>query len=279
MKSSREFAGETRADHVLGGSSGRRRSRAISFDFSSSRVICGSGSTARSFASTPTRKSNGSARACRSSRTASTISEENRAAPHRSDRDRAAFRQRPDQRRPIPDDPQSKRNHAFLHRLALRALRSRYSSADARPVQFQQSARRLSGLPRLRPHHRDRSEPRDSGSLLSSIAEGVVRAFQGQKLGESQKDLCGPARAKRSMSISRSRNCRKPIRISSSTAKSARRRHRGGMAENDRWYGVRGFFKWLESKTYKMHVRVLLSRYRAYTTCPDATADAFSPRR
>ena len=38
--------------------------------------------------------------------------------------------------------------------------------------------------------------------------------------------------------------------------------------ENDRWYGVRGFFRWLESKTYKMHVRVLLSRYRSYRTCP-----------
>lgn len=35
------------------------------------------------------------------------------------------------------------------------------------------------------------------------------------------------------------------------------------------WYGVKGYFRWLESKAYKMHVRVLLSRYRAYTTCPD----------
>jgi hypothetical protein len=35
------------------------------------------------------------------------------------------------------------------------------------------------------------------------------------------------------------------------------------------WYGVKGFFRWLESKAYKMHVRVLLSRYRAYTPCPD----------
>jgi excinuclease ABC subunit A len=29
------------------------------------------------------------------------------------------------------------------------------------------------------------------------------------------------------------------------------------------WYGVKGYFRWLESKAYKMHVRVLLSRYRA----------------
>ncbi len=33
------------------------------------------------------------------------------------------------------------------------------------------------------------------------------------------------------------------------------------------WYGVGRFFKWLETKAYKMHVRVLLSRYRAYTPC------------
>ena len=34
------------------------------------------------------------------------------------------------------------------------------------------------------------------------------------------------------------------------------------------WYGVRHFFDWLESKAYKMHIRVLLSRYRSYTECP-----------
>ena len=38
--------------------------------------------------------------------------------------------------------------------------------------------------------------------------------------------------------------------------------------QKNKWYGVRGYFDWLETKTYKMHVRVLLSRYRAYQTCP-----------
>ena len=33
------------------------------------------------------------------------------------------------------------------------------------------------------------------------------------------------------------------------------------------WYGVRRFFNWLESRAYKMHIRVLLSKYRAYTPC------------
>ncbi len=43
------------------------------------------------------------------------------------------------------------------------------------------------------------------------------------------------------------------------------------------WYGVKGYFRWLESKSYKMHVRVLLSRYRAYTPCPDCQGNRFQP--
>ncbi len=34
------------------------------------------------------------------------------------------------------------------------------------------------------------------------------------------------------------------------------------------WYGIRRFFAYLESKAYKMHIRVLLSKYRSYTPCP-----------
>ncbi len=33
------------------------------------------------------------------------------------------------------------------------------------------------------------------------------------------------------------------------------------------WYGIRRFFEYLESKAYKMHIRVLLSKYRSYTPC------------
>jgi excinuclease ABC subunit A len=32
--------------------------------------------------------------------------------------------------------------------------------------------------------------------------------------------------------------------------------------------GLKGFFAWLEKKKYKMHVRVFLSRWRSYRTCP-----------
>jgi excinuclease ABC subunit A len=38
---------------------------------------------------------------------------------------------------------------------------------------------------------------------------------------------------------------------------------------DDEFYGVRGFFRWLETKRYKLHVRVFLARYRSYIPCPD----------
>jgi len=38
---------------------------------------------------------------------------------------------------------------------------------------------------------------------------------------------------------------------------------------NLQWYGVARFFEYLETKAYKMHIRVLLSKYRSYTSCPD----------
>ena len=36
---------------------------------------------------------------------------------------------------------------------------------------------------------------------------------------------------------------------------------------NQHWFGVKRFFEYLETKSYKMHIRVLLSKYRSYTTC------------
>ncbi|MEY3766345.1 MAG: hypothetical protein RLZ03_1305, partial [Pseudomonadota bacterium] len=36
---------------------------------------------------------------------------------------------------------------------------------------------------------------------------------------------------------------------------------------NQQWYGIKRFFEYLESKSYKMHIRVLLSKYRSYTPC------------
>ena len=38
---------------------------------------------------------------------------------------------------------------------------------------------------------------------------------------------------------------------------------------DDGWRGIKGFFKWLETKKYKLHVRVFLAKYRGYTKCPE----------
>jgi excinuclease ABC subunit A len=51
----------------------------------------------------------------------------------------------------------------------------------------------------------------------------------------------------------------------------------------DIWRGVQRFFDWLETKAYRMHVRVMLSRYRSYDVCADCggsrlVADAFDWR-
>ena len=50
-----------------------------------------------------------------------------------------------------------------------------------------------------------------------------------------------------------------------------------GRWEKKVWYGAKRFFEWLETKAYKMHVRVLLSRYRAYTPCTACGGSRLKP--
>ena len=101
-----------------------------------------------------------------------------------------------------------------------------------------------------------------------SIADGLVRAFGGNTYAECQTDLITAA-------IKKGVDIHKPFDQFSE-------KERKWLIEGTRddpeaaykageWYGVRGFFKWQESRAYKMHVRVFLSRYRAYTDCPDCS--------
>ncbi len=41
--------------------------------------------------------------------------------------------------------------------------------------------------------------------------------------------------------------------------------------------GIHGFFEYLERKKYKLHVRVFLSRYRGYATCPECHGQRLRP--
>jgi excinuclease ABC subunit A len=101
-----------------------------------------------------------------------------------------------------------------------------------------------------------------------SIQQGVVRVFRGAEFGESQKDLlraCAREEIDINIPFEELPKADQDFVIEGEKRSGD---YTEEDYENDRWYGVRGFFRWLESKTYKMHVRVLLSRYRAYITCP-----------
>jgi excinuclease ABC subunit A len=50
-----------------------------------------------------------------------------------------------------------------------------------------------------------------------------------------------------------------------------------GRGWKTRWYGLRGWFDWLEAHAYKMHVRVLLSRYRGYFECAECRGTRLKP--
>ncbi|MGH8227028.1 MAG: excinuclease ABC subunit UvrA [Steroidobacteraceae bacterium] len=92
-----------------------------------------------------------------------------------------------------------------------------------------------------------------------SLREGAVRPWQTESYKECQQDLERFAK-KRGISLDR------PWR-----ELGARDRawviEGEGRWEDGVWYGAKRFFDWLTTKSYKMHVRVLLSRYRAYTPC------------
>ncbi|HYL97867.1 MAG TPA: excinuclease ABC subunit UvrA [Blastocatellia bacterium] len=87
-----------------------------------------------------------------------------------------------------------------------------------------------------------------------SLAQGAIEPFSKPQYQSVQKEML--------------KYCRQediptdvPFRELSRDQRDAIIRGRNG------FYGVKGFFDWLESKKYKLHIRVFLSKYRGYTTC------------
>ncbi len=109
-----------------------------------------------------------------------------------------------------------------------------------------------------------------------SLKDGAVKLFQTESGQECQRDLLR-ACARREVDVRRPyaelpKADQDFVLYGDDPAANTMELWREG-----RWYGVRGMFDWLESKAYKMHVRVLLSRYRSYTTCPDCRGGRFQP--
>ncbi|HVU38857.1 MAG TPA: excinuclease ABC subunit UvrA [Opitutales bacterium] len=106
-----------------------------------------------------------------------------------------------------------------------------------------------------------------------TIAGGVIRPFQGEVYGESQRDLL---RACAKNKIPTDVPWRDLTVAQREFVMAGEPGYREGTWQKH-WYGVRRFFTWLESQTYKMHVRVFLSKYRAYSTCPDCRGARLQP--
>jgi excinuclease ABC subunit A len=109
-----------------------------------------------------------------------------------------------------------------------------------------------------------------------SLRAGVVKAFQGGTYEECQRDLLRCAKS-RGLALD------EPFEDLDRDDQEWVLHGEPGYPNPDEawqagaWYGVKGFFTWLESKTYKMHVRVFLSRYRAYTRCASCGGSRLRP--
>ena len=135
-------------------------------------------------------------------------------------------------------------------------LPSAGEGAGAAAVQLQQSVWRVPALPGIWEHGRLRSEPGDSGqgaeperwrdrSVEPAEVSVVVYGDEEAGGGAGHSDGCAVARDERGGA----RDC------------AARQRAR--------FEGVHGFFAQMERKKYKLHVRVMLSKYRGYAECPE----------
>ena len=91
---------------------------------------------------------------------------------------------------------------------------------------------------------------------LASIKEGAIEPFTRPQHAWAQKELLKYA-SENKIDIN------KPFADLPDETRSAI--INGGRG----WRGIKGFFSWLETKKYKLHVRVFLAKYRGYTTCPD----------
>jgi excinuclease ABC subunit A len=99
-----------------------------------------------------------------------------------------------------------------------------------------------------------------------TLAGGAILAWRGKSTEDERKELARFAK-----------KAKVPLDVPVEELSAA---HAKWLREGDTtsgWWGLEGWFKWLESRTYKMHVRVLLSRYRKYDPCQTCAGTRFKP--
>lgn len=101
-----------------------------------------------------------------------------------------------------------------------------------------------------------------------TLKGGAVKIFQTEKSRVCQREM---ERAAHLASV--------PLQVPYEKLSS---KHQNWVIYGDRqsggeWYGVVGFFDWLERKSYRMHVRVMLAKYRSYELCNDCQGARLKP--
>jgi excinuclease ABC subunit A len=97
-----------------------------------------------------------------------------------------------------------------------------------------------------------------------SIREGAVKPLEAPAASDSRAEL---------LALCRRRRVRTDVPWASLTEEERRVVFEG----DGRWDGVDGFFEWLRSKSYKVHVRVFLARFRGYPACVDCGGTRLAP--
>ncbi len=113
------------------------------------------------------------------------------------------------------------------------------------------------------------------------ISNGAIKPFQGERGDECQRDLIRCCR-ERKININTpwedlTEAEQEWIYYGDRKTESITPEALEEIWRSGDWYGVKGFFDWLETKAYKMHIRVFLSRYRSYTTCPTCRGKRLQP--
>jgi excinuclease ABC subunit A len=102
-----------------------------------------------------------------------------------------------------------------------------------------------------------------------TLADGAVKPWQTESYHECQDDL---------MEFAAERGIRTDVPWRELTDGQRKWVIDGeGSWEDRKWYGVKRFFDWLETKSYKMHIRVLLSKYRSYVPCASCHGARLKP--
>ncbi|MGC6427637.1 MAG: excinuclease ABC subunit UvrA [Akkermansiaceae bacterium] len=118
---------------------------------------------------------------------------------------------------------------------------------------------------------------------LLSLAQGAIKPFEGERGGDCRKDMfphlksvgIDPHTPWNELTPDQQHWVKYGERKMSSPLSSLEQSE--SLWQAGKWYGIQGFFDWLETKAYKMHVRVFLSRYRAYTKCSECMGNRLQP--